>query len=154
MQIHGSCASRDGAGVLLLGPPSAGKSDLLLRLIDRGFLLVADDRVDIEHGVAAPTKSLAGLIEVRGLGILRMPYVAQSPLRLCVTLVPGAGVPGAGTAAVRLPQPIADPTLLSMGLSVPTVSLDPTTPAAALKVELALRCAVGDIQQVAGAFVP
>jgi HPr kinase/phosphorylase len=149
MQIHGSCASRDGAGVLLLGPPGAGKSDLLLRLIDRGFLLVADDRVDIEDGVAAPTESLAGLIEVRGLGILRMPYVAQSPLRLCVRLTQDAG-----TAAARLPQPTIDPTLATMGLSVPAISLDPTTPAAALKVELALRCVVGDIQQVVGAFGP
>ena len=52
MQIHGSCASRDGNGVLLIGPPGAGKSDLVLRLLARGFDLVADDRVDIEDGVA------------------------------------------------------------------------------------------------------
>ena len=55
MQIHGSCASRTGDGVLLIGPPGAGKSDLLLRLLARGFDLVADDRVDIDgrHSPAA-----------------------------------------------------------------------------------------------------
>ena len=54
MQIHGSCASRAGDGVLLIGPPGAGKSDLLLRLLARGFDLVADDRVDIVDGIARP----------------------------------------------------------------------------------------------------
>jgi HPr kinase/phosphorylase len=51
MQIHATCCARDDArgpvGVLLLGPPGSGKSDLALRLIDAGFTLVADDRVDI-----------------------------------------------------------------------------------------------------------
>ena len=79
MQIHGSCASRDGAGVLVLGPAGSGKSDLVLRLLDRGFDLVADDRVEIEHGMARAPASLAGLIEVRGLGLLRLPYRARKP---------------------------------------------------------------------------
>jgi len=149
MQIHGSCASRDGAGVLLLGQPGAGKSDLLLRLIDRGFSLVADDRVDIENGVAAPPAALAGLIEVRGLGILRMPHVASAPLRLCVTL----GADGAAAVA-RLPLPRLDPTLLAMGLNVPAISIDPSGLTAAIKIDLALRCAIGEFTQVAGALLP
>src|SRR6478672_1295596 len=61
MQIHGSCASRTGDGVLLIGPPGAGKSDLLLRLLARGFELVADDRVDVVDGIARPSPALAGL---------------------------------------------------------------------------------------------
>ena len=67
MQIHGSCAARDGAAVLLLGPSGSGKSDLALRLLDRGFLLVADDQVLIEDGVARAPPPLAGLLELRGL---------------------------------------------------------------------------------------
>ena len=62
---------RSGAGVLLLGPPGSGKSDLVLRLLERGFMLVADDRVEIEGGIARPPPPLAGLLEVRGLGIVR-----------------------------------------------------------------------------------
>ena len=63
MQIHASCAARDGAGVLLLGPPGSGKSDLVLRLLDRGFTLVADDRVVIEDGHASAPAALAGLLQ-------------------------------------------------------------------------------------------
>ena len=94
MQIHGSCASRDGDGVLLIGPPGAGKSDLLLRLLARGFALVADDRVEI--GMAWPGRpALAGLLEVRGLGIVRLPHVAAARLALVVEL---------GARAARLPM--------------------------------------------------
>src|SRR5580704_6943367 len=96
MQIHGSCASRTGDGVLLIGPPGAGKSDLLLRLLARGFELVADDRVDIVDGVASPVPALAGLLEVRGLGIVRLPHVASARLALVVEL---------GSTAIRLPAP-------------------------------------------------
>ena len=60
MQIHASCAAREGHGVLLLGPSGSGKSDLLLRLLDRGFALVADDRVDLQSGMASAPATLAG----------------------------------------------------------------------------------------------
>jgi HPr kinase/phosphorylase len=95
-QVHGSCVSRDGDGVLLIGPSGSGKSDLALRLLGRGFSLVADDRVDIEDGVAAPPPALAGLLEVRGLGIVRLPYAASARLALVAEL---------GVAAERLPAP-------------------------------------------------
>ena len=69
MQIHASCAARETVGVLLTGPAGCGKkSDLLLRLLDRGFVLVADDRVDIEDGIASPPATLACLLQVRGPG--------------------------------------------------------------------------------------
>jgi HPr kinase/phosphorylase len=137
MQIHASCAARDGAGVLLLGTPGSGKSDLLLRLLDRGFMLVADDRVEIEDGIARPPAALAGLLEVRGLGIVRLPHLAAARLALAVEL-------GGGE---RLPAPARHPTL-----DVPRVAIDPTLPSAAQRVALALDCAQGRIAQVAGAF--
>ena len=81
MQIHASCVAREEAGVLLLGPPGSGKSDLALRLLEHGFMLVADDRVEIEGGIARPPPHLAGLLEVRGLGIVRLAHAAEASLR-------------------------------------------------------------------------
>ncbi len=99
MQIHGSCACRAGEGVLLIGPPGAGKSDLVLRLLARGFDLVADDRVEIADGMARPVPALTGLLEVRGLGIVRLAYVAAARLALVVELDNGAvGRPAAADA--------------------------------------------------------
>jgi HPr kinase/phosphorylase len=139
MQIHASCAARDTVGVLLTGPPGSGKSDLLLRLIDRGFMLVADDRVDIEDGIASPPAVLAGLIEVRGLGILCLPHLPRARLALAVEL---------GGSAARLPVPTRHPTL-----GVPSIALDAFAASAAQRVALALDCAEGHLRQQAGAFV-
>src|SRR6185437_11683245 len=86
MQIHASCASRRGSGVLLVGPPGSGKSDLLLRLLARGFDLVSDDRTEIEDGLARPVPALAGLLEVRRLGIVRVPHTASARLALVAQL--------------------------------------------------------------------
>ncbi len=137
MQIHASCAARDGAAVLLLGTPGAGKSDLLLRLIDRGFVLVADDRVEIEDGVARPPAALAGLLELRGLGLVRLPHLAAARLALAVQL----------EAGTRLPEPERHPLL-----DVPLVRIDPASASAPFRVELALDLATGRICQPCGAF--
>ncbi len=138
MQMHASCVAREGAGVLLLGPPGAGKSDMVLRLLDLGFMLVADDRVEISDGIARPADGLAGLLEVRGLGILRLPYLGHARLRLAVRLA-------AGTE--RLPSPARHDSL-----DLPLVSVDPARIAAARIVGVALDCALGRATQVAGAF--
>ena len=138
MQIHGSCASRSGDGVLLIGPPGAGKSDLLLRLLSRGFDLVADDRVDIVSGMAGPARNLAGLLEVRGLGIVRLPHVGSARLALVVEL---------GDHPVRLPDPARH-----AALDLPLVRLDPWVASAPERVALALDCALGRAAQLAGAF--
>ena len=130
--------SRDGDGVLLIGPSGSGKSDLALRLLGRGFSLVADDRVDIEDGVAAPPAALAGLLEVRGLGIVRLPYAATARLALVAEL---------GPAADRLPEPGRH-----AGLGLPLIRLDPAAASAPERVALALDCALGRVSQVAGAF--
>lgn len=78
-------------GVLLLGESGAGKSDLALRLIDRGALLAADDRTElfVERGglMARPPQSLAGLLEVRGVGILELPYEQQVRVTVAVMLI-------------------------------------------------------------------
>lgn len=138
MRFHASCAARDAYGVLLLGSSGSGKSDLLLRLLDRGFALVADDQVEVEGGVASAPAALAGLVEVRGLGILRLPHRASARLALAVRLVPGERLP-----AATAPDPL---------LGVPCVALDPWPASAPLRVSLALDCALGHAAQVAGAF--
>jgi len=140
MQIHASCAARDGIGLLILGAPGAGKSDMVLRLIDRGFILVADDRVIIENGLASPAATLAGLIEVRGLGLLRLPFQAPVRLALAIEL---SGQPE------RLPMPRRHPTL-----DLPLCRLDPRPASAAQRAALALDCALGRVSQAAGAFAP
>lgn len=141
MQIHASCAARDGAGVLLLGPSGIGKSDLTLRLIDRGFVLVADDIVEVEEGMARPAASLAGLIEVRGLGLLRLAWRAPARLALVVEL--------AQQAPERLPEPARHP-----GLGLPLLRLDPRPASAAQRVALALDCVLGRLELPVGAFAP
>jgi HPr kinase/phosphorylase len=138
MQIHGSCASRAGDGVLLIGPSGAGKSDLLLRLLARGFDLVADDRVDVVDGIARPAPALAGLLEVRGIGIVRLPHVASAKLALAVMLA---------ACAARMPAPTRHD-----ALDLPQVTIDPQAASAPERVNLALDCALHRVTPLAGAF--
>lgn len=138
MQIHGSCAARAEWGVLVLGPPGSGKSDLVLRLLDRGFRLVADDRVEVDGDRASPPDALAGLMEIRGIGILRLPHLSGCRLALVVSL---DGPPE------RLPRPERHP-----ALDLPMIRLDPTHASAAQRVDVALEAALGRLHSVAGAF--
>lgn len=143
MHFHASCAAlqpQPGADALLiLGPSGAGKSDLLLRLIDNGFALVADDQVVVEDGLARPPEALAGLIEVRGLGLFHLPYIAPVRLRLVVSL--------AEALAPRLPAPQHH-----SSLNLPEIMIDPKAVSAVARVALALEAACGRITQHAGAF--
>ena len=137
MRIHASCAARDDDGVLLLGPSGVGKSDLLLRLFEHGFSLVADDQVCIEDGLAWAPDRLAGLMEVRGLGIMRWPFVKRTRLALAVQLA----------RAPRMPSPARH-----AETALPLVSIDPADCSAPIRVALALDCALSRVVQVAGAF--
>lgn len=148
MPLHASCAALGGDGVLFLGPPGAGKSDLVLRLIGRGWSLVADDQVELAATdgalVAAPPEALRGMIEVRGLGILRdLPVAAPAPLRLVVELLPP------GEAPPRLPSPA---TWQAHGRALPRLALAGREAAAPEKVALALDLACGRARMAAGAF--
>ncbi|MGN5374663.1 HPr kinase/phosphorylase [Sphingomonas hankookensis] len=86
--VHASCVAIDGRAVLIAGPSGAGKSDLALRLIDAGATLVSDDyTVLTPHGGvlhAAPPATIAGRIEVRGLGIIERPFVRDVAVALWV----------------------------------------------------------------------
>ena len=89
--IHGTCVAFRGMGILIRGSSGTGKSDLALRLIDNNAKLVSDDQVlaVVKNGkiILSPPRSIAGKIEVRGLGIITMRYVKSSTLALVVDLI-------------------------------------------------------------------
>ena len=129
--------------MLLLGAPGCGKSDLTLRLIDRGFVLVSDDRVDIEAGRASSPAGLEGLIEMRGLGILRLAHRASARLVLACELAE----PSIHHPVPRLPVPA----LHALGL--PLLRLDASAASAPLMIAHALDCLRGRAAMHTGAFV-
>jgi HPr kinase/phosphorylase len=142
MRVHASCVARAGPdgfeAILLMGPAGAGKSDMSLRLLYAGWVLVADDQVMIEQGVASAPGALEGILEVRGLGLFRLPFLRSAPLRLVVRL---------DLRHQRLPEPQRDEVL-----DLPVVSVDARTVSAVAKVSLALEASCGRISQIAGAF--
>ncbi len=138
---HGSAIAVDGRAALIVGPSGAGKSDLALRclslatttLIPAVAHLVADDRVliswdDGRLSVEAP-ETILGKLEVRGVGILEVPYERTAELALIVELIP----PG---AVERLPDP--PPTRELLGVSLPVLRLAPFEASAPVKLLLAL----------------
>ncbi len=88
---EGTCIAIHGKGVLLLGPSGSGKSDLALRLMHEGAELVSDDVVVLKAGkegvIASAPPTIAGLLEVRGVGIVRVDFCKSVPLFLVIKLV-------------------------------------------------------------------
>lgn len=89
--LHASCVAVDGRGLLILGPSGAGKSALAIRLISLGAVLVSDDRTRVmptagQLHASCPNPELRGLVEARGLGILRAPFDVSVALALAVDL--------------------------------------------------------------------
>ena len=137
--VHGTTVAIAGAGVLLRGPSASGKSDLALRLIDDGAVLVADDRTVLSPGagtvVASAPPSIAGRIEVRGLGIVPVAAADAAPLRLVVDLVEPDGterMPPARRVAL-------------MGAELPLLRLAAFHASTPSKIRLALRVADAEI---------
>jgi len=133
IRIHGTAIALGEEGVLLRGPSGSGKSDLALRLIEGGARLVADDQTELRLGAGAVQLSapagIAGQMEIRGLGIVRMPHRPAAPLRLVVDLVPPESVE-------RLPEPRF---CQYLGRDVPRLLLAPFEASAPAKLRAALR---------------
>lgn len=95
LMVHASCVACEGRGVLIMGPSGAGKSSLALQMIGLGARLVADDQVMLERRddrlIATCPAAIAGLIEARGLGILRAPAVPEAEISLVADLGCEAG---------------------------------------------------------------
>ena len=115
-RVHATAVAIGGRAVLLIGPSGKrARSDLALRLIDRGATLIADDQVELRVAAdglfAAPPPRLAGLIEVRGVGIVRRAHASGVPVALVIDLA---------AAPERLPEA----TMMSLaGIAVPRVAL-------------------------------
>ena len=139
MYVHATCVAlkhgRAWRALLLRGPSGAGKSDLALRLIEAGGRLIADDQTHLARSgralMATPPGSLAGLIEVRGIGIARLGRIqvlARAPLALLVDLVRPDQVE-------RMPEPAHETVL---GVDLPVVALAPFEASIVSKLRLAL----------------
>jgi serine kinase of HPr protein (carbohydrate metabolism regulator) len=129
--LHASTVALGGRAVLISGPSGSGKSDLALRLIDRGFALVSDDqtlvRRDDDRLIASPPATIAGKLEIRGIGIVEMDHLAEAPVALLVELT---------SDIERLPDDSRERPVL--GIALPLISVDAMTASAAAKVAIAL----------------
>ena len=129
--LHASTVAIGGRAVLITGPSGSGKSDLALRLLDRGFTLVSDDqtlvRRDGDRLVASPPSTIAGKLEIRGIGIVEMENLTDVPVALLVEL---------RSDVERMPDDNRERSIL--GVPLPIVSIDATAASAASKVAIAL----------------
>lgn len=136
LTIHASCVSIDDIALLLRGPSGAGKSDLALRLLDAGAGLIADDQTSLRNVggelIASAPERVRGLLEIRGIGPVRMPAATPAPVALIIDLVTLQEVP-------RLPEPRHD-TILDVTL--PCLSLHAFETSAAIKAVWALTRAI------------
>jgi serine kinase of HPr protein (carbohydrate metabolism regulator) len=129
--VHASTVATDGRAVVIMGPSGSGKSDLALRLLDRGFTLVSDDQTVVKRDgdrlVASAPPNIAGKLEIRGIGIVDMETVGSVPVALLVELT---------SEIQRLPDENRERPLL--GIKLPLISIDAMTASAPSKVALAL----------------
>ncbi|MDC8755154.1 serine kinase [Erythrobacter sp. sf7] len=134
MLIQASAVAIEGRALILEGPSGSGKSSLALALIDRGATLIGDDGVALAREgsrvLASPPPNIAGLLEIRGVGLVTLPTVADMPLALILSLV------GEGHAE-RLPGRLV--TRDFFGVPIPVLPFAPGTIAPALRTEWALR---------------
>ncbi|WP_448581567.1 HPr kinase/phosphorylase [Thermaurantiacus sp.] len=133
-RVHATAIATPAGGLLLLGPPGSGKSDLGLRLVEAGSILVADDQVLLAAAadglVATSPPRLAGLLEVRGIGLVRLPFVRQAPIRLALDLA---------APPQRLPAPPDGwPRRAFAGVALPVLAFNPFEASAPAKALAAL----------------
>jgi serine kinase of HPr protein (carbohydrate metabolism regulator) len=131
--LHATCIALDAVGILLRGASGAGKSDLALRLIDEGAVLVADDYCEVERMghvlIARARATIAGKMEIRGQGVVELPYLANAPVGLVLDLMPADQIP-------RLPE---QTTCTIEDVTLPWMYLDPAAASATARIRVAMR---------------
>ena len=129
--VHASTVATDGRAVLISGPSGSGKSDLALRLLDRGFALVSDDQTIVRREddrlIASAPPNIAGKLEIRGIGIVEMEHVVDMPVALLVELT---------SDIQRMPDDSLERQIL--GVPLPVISIDAMAASAPSKVAVAL----------------
>ncbi len=129
--LHASTVAMDGRAVLISGPSGSGKSDLALRMLDRGFTLVSDDqtlvRRDNDRLIASPPPTIAGKLEIRGIGIVEVEHIGDVPVALLIELT---------SDIQRLPDDNNERPIL--GVPLPLVHIDAMAASAPSKVAVAL----------------
>ncbi len=131
--IYATCLELNHKGILLIGPSGSGKSDLALRLIkEKQAILISDDRTNIElvSGaiIASCPQTIQGLLEVRGIGIVKMPHKKQSKISLVIELTNNL------SQIERLPL---FETITLLGIEIKKIRLYPFELSAVHKVALA-----------------
>lgn len=135
--IHATCIAISGVGVVIRGPSGAGKSDLALRLIDGGAELVSDDycNVTVDGGrlLVTPPANIAGRIEVRGFGIVTLPFRSCATVGLVVDLMQEADIE-------RMPE---GQTCVVEGIAVPRLAVHAFAASAPAKIHIVLAALTG-----------
>tara|TARA_B100001971_G_C17727271_1_gene304151 strand:+ start:13 stop:432 length:420 start_codon:yes stop_codon:yes gene_type:complete len=127
----------DNHAVLIRGASGSGKSNLALKLIDNGAILISDDQTIIENSEgsiwAKTAPNIAGLLEVRGIGIVEVDHAPQGILVLIIDLQ--------SPVAERIPDPAFE---LIADTKIRRAVIDPNDPMALKKINIALKLALND----------
>lgn len=130
--LHATCVAIDGRALLIEGRSGSGKSDLALRLIDRGAALVSDDYTRLTRSgdalIASAPQTIRGRMEVRGIGILNFDTLDDVPVALLLTIE---------EQPLRLP--LSYDIRRIAGIAVPVATIAALEASAPIKAELALR---------------